>query len=503
MTMRSTTRWTTRRLLFLLTLCVVISRVAHAQPTSRVIPFARVQTTLPPGAQPVQLQVWDAATGGTMVLTEAQNLDVDAGGTISFFLGSTTVAGLDPLNFTSGSSRYLDVVDALMVSVLSPPGRLVLSAVPFALSPGPAGPKGDKGDPGAAGSVTSVTGGDASIVIGGTPTDPAVSVAANGINDAKVANGALSPAKITGTAATLGPNFFVGNQSVSGTLSANNLSATSLSADSGAFTKWGVSGVNDFVIGGTGVYGRANVGNGLFGEGGVGVFGNSDGGYGVQGVTTAAHTFTNPGVYGLSTGVGGIGVIGEANLGNGWGVYGKAAGGAGVVGESTTGLAGLFIGKVQVKTLQIIGGADLSERFEVSARPTSMAETPQARIDPGMVVSIDPKGQGRLTLSRMAYDSRAAGVISGAGGITTGMLMGQSGSPADGDYPVALAGRVYCWADASSGPIEPGDLLTTSDTPGHAMKVTNQRKAQRAIIGKALTGLRTGKGLVLILVTLR
>jgi hypothetical protein len=72
-----------------------------------------------------------------------------------------------------------------------------------------------------------------------------------------------------------------------------------------------------------------------------------------------------------------------------------------------------------------------------------------------------------------------------------------------GPYPVALTGRVYCWADASYGPIEPGDLLTTSDTPGHAMKVKNHKKAQGAIIGKAMTSLKTGKGLVLVLVTLQ
>jgi hypothetical protein len=66
-----------------------------------------------------------------------------------------------------------------------------------------------------------------------------------------------------------------------------------------------------------------------------------------------------------------------------------------------------------------------------------------------------------------------------------------------------LTGRVYCWADASYAPIEPGDLLTTSDTPGHAMKVTNHKKAQGAIIGKAMTSLKEGKGLVLVLVTLQ
>lgn len=106
-------------------------------------------------------------------------------------------------------------------------------------------------------------------------------------------------------------------------------------------------------------------------------------------------------------------------------------------------------------------------------------------------------------VSNQAYDRRVAGIISGAGGINPGMLMGQPGSIAYGDHPVALTGRVYCWADASNGPITPGDLLTASDTPGHAMKVSDDANAQGAIIGKALTSLKEGKGLVLVLVTLQ
>ena len=57
--------------------------------------------------------------------------------------------------------------------------------------------------------------------------------------------------------------------------------------------------------------------------------------------------------------------------------------------------------------------------------------------------------------------------------------------------------------DATSGAIQPGDLITTSDTPGHGMKVTDHPKAQGAIIGKAMTPLETGKGLVLVLVSLQ
>ncbi|MBC8526497.1 MAG: hypothetical protein H8D22_06470, partial [Candidatus Cloacimonetes bacterium] len=76
-------------------------------------------------------------------------------------------------------------------------------------------------------------------------------------------------------------------------------------------------------------------------------------------------------------------------------------------------------------------------------------------------------------------------------------------SIADGNVPVALTGRVYCLADASNGSIQPGDLLTSSQLPGYAMKVSDHEKAQGAIIGKAMTSLENGQGLVLVLVSLQ
>jgi hypothetical protein len=158
-------------------------------------------------------------------------------------------------------------------------------------------------------------------------------------------------------------------------------------------------------------------------------------------------------------------------------------------------------GTATVKVLQITGGADLSEHFAVrGAANVGNAASP---IQAGLVVSIDPDEPGKLVVSSQAYDHKVAGIISGAGGVSPGMLMSQSGSMADGDHPIALTGRVYCWADASYGPIAPGDLLTTSDTPGHARKVTDYAKAQGAVIGKAMTVLKQGKGLVQALVTLQ
>jgi len=152
-------------------------------------------------------------------------------------------------------------------------------------------------------------------------------------------------------------------------------------------------------------------------------------------------------------------------------------------------------GETKTNALNIAGGSDLSERFDIQAGQTT--------IRPGVVVCIDPENAGNLLVADRSYDRRVAGVVSGAGGLNPGMVMGQSGSVADGAYPVALSGRVYCLANAEYGAIRAGDLLTTSKTPGHAMKVRNHRKAQGAIIGKAMTDLEDGRGLVLVLVSLQ
>ena len=152
-------------------------------------------------------------------------------------------------------------------------------------------------------------------------------------------------------------------------------------------------------------------------------------------------------------------------------------------------------GKVTTQVLQITGGSDLSENFDIRSY--------HQPLQPGMIVCIDPKNPGQLVTSSKAYDKTVAGVMSGAGGVKPGMLMGQKGTQADGAHPVALTGRVYCMVDADKGGIEPGDLITTSDTPGHGMKVKKHDKAQGAIVGKAMTALEKGKGLVLVLVSLQ
>ena len=148
-------------------------------------------------------------------------------------------------------------------------------------------------------------------------------------------------------------------------------------------------------------------------------------------------------------------------------------------------------GVVTVPVLEITG-ADLAEKFPASES-----------LEPGMVVAIDAKNAGKLCLSRGAYNRCVAGVVSGANNFSVGAVLGNL--PGHEDAPaIALSGRVYVQCDASSGAIEPGDMLTTSDTPGHAMKASDRDRSHGAVIGKAMEPLRGGeRGLVLVLVNLQ
>jgi hypothetical protein len=148
-------------------------------------------------------------------------------------------------------------------------------------------------------------------------------------------------------------------------------------------------------------------------------------------------------------------------------------------------------GRTKTKVLEITGGSDLVEGFETGVR-----------VEPGTVMCIDATGTGELVPSSAPYDRRVAGIVSGAGGVSPGIRMGQTGV-LDGEVPVAMAGRVYVRATAEGGSIEPGDLLTTSASIGRAMKAADPARSPGAVLGKALTGLSEDAGLVLVLVDLQ
>lgn len=196
----------------------------------------------------------------------------------------------------------------------------------------------------------------------------------------------------------------------------------------------------------------------------------------------------NNGVQGTSADSGASGVYGQ-NDGGGIGVGGRSMKGVGIFGEGQ--LAGRFIGDVEVTGDIRLTNADCAEDFEIfGAEP----------IEPGTVMVVGE--EGAMHQSHKAYDKCVAGVISGAGGYKPAIVLDKQ-PPQSNRKPIALLGKVFCKVDASFAPVEVGDLLTTSDTPGHAMKAVDPLKAFGAVIGKALRPLRDGQELIPILIALQ
>jgi len=284
---------------------------------------------------------------------------------------------------------------------------------------------------------------------------------------------------------------------------------------------FGILGESDM---GTGVQGRiinvANTNPAVTGwnEGsGEGVYGRSVSDFGVEGETLAAGYYENAGVRGYSTYSRTFGILGESlygigvegrileptnyraavvgyHEGAGEGVHGYSANNYGVLGEGATygvaAMGGMLAPKFDV------GNPDLAE----------FVPTAGGNLEAGDVVVISQKPNGEFGVRRatQAYDTAAAGIVSTAPGITLGVRDGNiiEGSNEE-EVPLALAGRVPCKVDASFGAIAIGDLLTTSPTPGHAMRCDDRINCIGAIIGKALQPLEDGTGVIQVLVTLQ
>jgi hypothetical protein len=289
------------------------------------------------------------------------------------------------------------------------------------------------------------------------------------------------------------------------------------------------NGVHGFSSSGNALFGRSDNGYGLYAQtnfGGIALYGvrtnnNNRGWFGGLNEGGSAISPTGTGFVARSTsgpyalyaernpggtpsninrgwfGGSGEGAWAESDQGNGLVALSRGLNSAAVYCRNDAGGRALFAdGVAAVRALDILGGADLAEPFDV-------AEVDQAI--PGMVVTIDPDQPGDLRICREAYDTRVAGIISGANGLSPGMVMrDENGLHVDGKHPVAMTGRVWCYADATAREIRPGDRLTTSTTPGHAMRAEDASLAPGAVIGKAMTPLAKGdKGLVLVLVNLQ
>lgn len=140
-------------------------------------------------------------------------------------------------------------------------------------------------------------------------------------------------------------------------------------------------------------------------------------------------------------------------------------------------------GSGSVSCLTIKGGCDWYEE-------ANSAET----ILPGYVAVIDPgAGYNAVKTSSKPYDKMVTGVVSGAGGINSGIGLQQQGV-LEGNTKIAMGGKVKVYV---IGEVRPGDLITSSNRNGYAMAVKNRKKAFGAVLGKALSA-PDKEGLVLM-----
>lgn len=225
---------------------------------------------------------------------------------------------------------------------------------------------------------------------------------------------------------------------------------------------------------GTGVVGKCLDGDGVVGTGRRGVVGESTEYQGVYG-----HSVKNCGLVGVSEGE--HAVFAETH----------APGSAGIYAHNTAGgRAAVFDGPVQVNGhLTVTGdvycpGADYAEELPAGAE-----------VSAGDCVVLDD--DACVVRCAREYDTRVAGIVSGAGGLRPAFVLDRQ---VDG-VPIALMGKAYVRVDADRGPVRVGDLLTTSATPGHAMRVDDMARATGAMIGKAMSGLSSGRGMVKVFVS--
>ena len=259
---------------------------------------------------------------------------------------------------------------------------------------------------------------------------------------------------------------------------------------------FGVRGVNHSTSG-TGVYGWA--GSSTSGTDGrpYGVFGYSNRGHGVYGVTLGDWNWVS-GVYGKAVMDHASGVTGW-NTAGGTGVYAWSQTGPGIVAKSGGSIfKGYDISPSENLRFQVSNIGNVYADGTYSSPASDFAEMLPAveGLEPGDVLVVGSDGQ--LLRSSSPYATSVVGVYSTKPGFVGGS---DEEMENPGKVPLAILGIVPVKASAENGPIAPGDLLTTSSTPGHAMFADHF--VGGTIIGKALEPLEEGTGIIQMLVVLQ
>jgi len=304
---------------------------------------------------------------------------------------------------------------------------------------------------------------------------------------------------------TTGTNYGVKGTAASGGVGAAGVYGEETSPTGATYGVYGMSASSA----GIGVFGTAPSTTGV-GTGVLGTAAGTFGAYGVQGQATAATGTTfggafssasnsGTGVYGFVTNTGGgfAGVWGAANSpGAIGGVFENNGGGDLIVARTSAGARFRVAnnGNVTATGTFTGGGADFAESVDVLDSV--------AAYSPGDVLVVDPTSNRRFALSREPYSPLVAGIYSTKPGMLGSRSSMNDKQRAD-EIPMAVVGIVPTKVSAENGPIERGDLLVTSSTPGYAMKGTDRDRMLGAVVGKALEPLANGAGVIEVLVTVR
>jgi len=159
---------------------------------------------------------------------------------------------------------------------------------------------------------------------------------------------------------------------------------------------------------------------------------------------------------------------------------------------------------VTIAALEPGGGQILLNGKQVKDYAEVLEVASREGVKPGSVMSVAGDA-GRIGLSTIPYDRRVVGVISGAGGLQPGTVIG-SREDGSNDLPLAVSGQVYVRVSLEGGAIEAGDLLVASSLPGVSMRAADPNRMQGAVIGKAMEAFgpaHESEGLVRMMVMLR
>jgi hypothetical protein len=131
---------------------------------------------------------------------------------------------------------------------------------------------------------------------------------------------------------------------------------------------------------------------------------------------------------------------------------------------------------------------------------------PGEQLEQGDVVVIDREDGTRVRRSTRPHDRAVYGIVSSYH--QAAMVIGGFGGPeemmqATDKLPIALVGRARVKVSGEAGPICVGDLLTTSSSPGRAMRCVDPAAHPGAIAAKALEPFSGDAGTILALVTLQ